>query len=237
MVTETAFAESYSAGYKFVLRFLLRKGASPDLASDVCQSAWARAWEKREQFNGDAKFSSWVCAIAWNLFLADKRRRVIEQLPDNFNTAAPMVNTDSGIDASRVLAMCLPKERQLLIARYIDGLPNKKAAGELGLHPITARVNLLRLTQKIRVKLKKKPIRFVARVDHSPVKFRYAEPMPYFFLKCQTCDECLPNVVTDAEGELLSPDWEIAPVNALTDSLREFHSAHAGHLLTEEVAG
>ena len=58
----------------------------------------------------------------------------------------------------------------------------------------------------------------------------------YFTLYCATCHMYLTDLVSDVEGELLSPGNEPnASSEVAKESVLAFHGAHAGHDLREEV--
>jgi RNA polymerase sigma-70 factor (ECF subfamily) len=44
-------------------------------AVDLSQEAWVKAWQRLEQFQGDASFATWITRIAINLCLDHLRRR------------------------------------------------------------------------------------------------------------------------------------------------------------------
>ena len=46
-----------------------------DLAIDLSQNAWIKAWQRLEQFNGDASFVTWLNRIITNLCLDELRRQ------------------------------------------------------------------------------------------------------------------------------------------------------------------
>ena len=46
-----------------------------DLAIDLSQNAWIKAWQRLEQFHGDASFVTWLNRIITNLCLDELRRK------------------------------------------------------------------------------------------------------------------------------------------------------------------
>lgn len=66
MFTAEEYAESYTNNFEFTKRYLLKQGCNADLAEEVAQHAWARAWEKKDQFKGTARIDTWVATIARN---------------------------------------------------------------------------------------------------------------------------------------------------------------------------
>ena len=60
-----------------------------DLAIDLSQNAWIKAWQRLEQFHGDASFVTWLNRIITNLCLDELRRQKrlktdsIEEIQEN----------------------------------------------------------------------------------------------------------------------------------------------------------
>ena len=46
-----------------------------DLAIDLSQNAWIKAWQRLEQFHGDARFVTWLNRIITNLCIDELRRQ------------------------------------------------------------------------------------------------------------------------------------------------------------------
>lgn len=48
---------------------------SEDVALDLSQEAWVRAWQRLQQFQGDSSFSTWLTRITINLCLDQLRKQ------------------------------------------------------------------------------------------------------------------------------------------------------------------
>ena len=46
-----------------------------DLAVDLSQNAWVKAWQRLDQFHGEASFPTWLSRIVTNLCLDELRRQ------------------------------------------------------------------------------------------------------------------------------------------------------------------
>ena len=46
-----------------------------DLAVDLSQNAWVKAWQRLEQFHGEASFPTWLTRIVTNVCLDELRRQ------------------------------------------------------------------------------------------------------------------------------------------------------------------
>ena len=82
--------------YELLYRFLWRLTASPEAAAELTQDAFVRALERLDSFDGRARFSTWLHAIALNVWRDSRRRqaRQIEAAEEQARTAA--VPIDSG---------------------------------------------------------------------------------------------------------------------------------------------
>ena len=68
--------ENYEMAFKYLIKFTLNKS----LAEDLVQETMVRAIEKFQQFDpGKAKFSTWLIAIAQNLYIDGIRKKKREQ--------------------------------------------------------------------------------------------------------------------------------------------------------------
>ncbi|WP_438432527.1 RNA polymerase sigma factor SigY [Gorillibacterium sp. sgz500922] len=71
----TALAELVRANYSFLHSYLLKITLDPEKAADLTQETLLRAVEKIRQFDGTAKFSTWLITIATRLAIDHHRRK------------------------------------------------------------------------------------------------------------------------------------------------------------------
>lgn len=69
-----SFAKLFQANYPFLLKYLLKVTMNPDTAEELAQETMVKCIEKLSYFKGDAKFSTWLIAIASNLYMDKKRK-------------------------------------------------------------------------------------------------------------------------------------------------------------------
>jgi RNA polymerase sigma-70 factor, ECF subfamily len=62
-----AFAELVRIHQNGVYSLVIRQVRSPELAEEITQDAFVRAWRNLEGFRGDSKFATWLFRIAINL--------------------------------------------------------------------------------------------------------------------------------------------------------------------------
>jgi RNA polymerase sigma-70 factor, ECF subfamily len=74
-----AFAILFREHYPFLVKYLIKVTMNRDLAEELAQDTMARCVEKIHQYNGRAKFSSWLISIATNRFIDLQRKREREK--------------------------------------------------------------------------------------------------------------------------------------------------------------
>src|SRR3954452_25221528 len=67
-----------------LLRYLLFLTSSRELAEDLFQEVWMRVLVRGGQFNGKARFDTWLFTIARNLVIAYRRKRTLSSLDELF---------------------------------------------------------------------------------------------------------------------------------------------------------
>ena len=82
-MTEQAWEKMYDAYYMRVYSFTMTLCGDQNLAEDVTQETFSRAMSKSASFRNESDEVTWLCAIARNLFLDEKRRQTrTEQMPE-----------------------------------------------------------------------------------------------------------------------------------------------------------
>jgi len=65
-----------------LLRYLLYLTGSREMAEDLFQEVWMRVLVRGAQFNGKARFETWLFTIARNLVIDQKRKRTLSSLEE-----------------------------------------------------------------------------------------------------------------------------------------------------------
>jgi RNA polymerase sigma-70 factor (ECF subfamily) len=142
----------------------LRIVRAHDVADDVSQEAFVRAWKALDRFELGRPFAPWVCRIAANLAVNHVRSpRAREQgLPEGHAETAgsgpdPLARVLDA-EAARVLdeAMAtLPREqRAVLVLRAVEELSYDEIAQTLGVSPGTVMSRLFRARERLARALK-----------------------------------------------------------------------------------
>ncbi len=106
--------------YEGVHAFLRRLCGDAELAADLTQDTYRRAWDALAGFQGQAQFSTWLCRIAYNTFLNHLRRprRLValdERQAEEVHDPSPA--------ADEVLGLAVAGER---LRRAVLGLPDEQ---------------------------------------------------------------------------------------------------------------
>lgn len=72
MEESKTFFEKY---YKDVFRFLRGLSANEDLAEELTQETFYRAWKSRDTYKGNADVRVWLCSIAKNLYYTHYKKQ------------------------------------------------------------------------------------------------------------------------------------------------------------------
>src|SRR5271156_1054498 len=67
-----------------LLRYLLYLTSNREMAEDLFQEVWMRVLVRGGQFNGQARFDTWLFTIARNLVIDQRRKRTMASLDELF---------------------------------------------------------------------------------------------------------------------------------------------------------
>jgi RNA polymerase sigma-70 factor (ECF subfamily) len=67
-----------------LLRYLLYLTSNREMAEDLFQEVWMRVLMRGAQFNGQARFDTWLFTIARNLVIDQRRKRTMSSLDELF---------------------------------------------------------------------------------------------------------------------------------------------------------
>jgi RNA polymerase sigma-70 factor, ECF subfamily len=133
----TPFAdELFQRHYSKVALWCLRLTGDRDMATDLAQEVFVKAWGHLEHFRGDSKFSTWLFMIARNhcFNTVKKLGRNLEDAVER-EVAEQMATTEAGFDAAverremleaarEMMARELtPIEAQVMTLHYVEELP------------------------------------------------------------------------------------------------------------------
>ena len=138
-------------------RFFRDRGRS----EDVVQTAFLRAYRALGQWRGDSAFSSWLFALAANVYRSELQRIPVRFLPlddlpelrDSRGAEAALQEEDRDRAVRRAVHALPPKYRDALILFYFHDMDVEAAARTLGLPEGTVKARLSRGRKILRDKL------------------------------------------------------------------------------------
>jgi RNA polymerase sigma-70 factor (ECF subfamily) len=130
-----------------LLRYLLYLTSNREMAEDLFQEVWMRVLVRGGQFNGQARFDTWLFTIARNLVIDQRRKRTMSSLdelfeggneddrPMSFEVAAdeptPFDRLSNLEDRERIAAGLLQLDtlhREVLVLRFHEELSLEEIA-------------------------------------------------------------------------------------------------------------
>ena len=124
-----------------LLRYLLYLTGNREMAEDLFQEAWMRVLVRGAQYNGNARFETWLFTIARNLVIDQRRKRTMASLDELFDGTTeddrPMTFEAAGDEPSpfdrcsnledreRIAAVLLELDtlyREVLVLRFQEDL-------------------------------------------------------------------------------------------------------------------
>src|SRR5258708_27802729 len=128
-----------------LLRYLLFLTGKREVAEDLFQETWMRVLLRGAQFNGKARFDTWLFTIARNLVIDLSRKRTMASLDemsegreDDRPFEIPMTGPspleqfqarEDSAEVSEVLLKLEPNYREVLVLRFYEELSLEEIAG------------------------------------------------------------------------------------------------------------
>jgi RNA polymerase sigma-70 factor (ECF subfamily) len=128
---------------------LARRMIGPDVADEITQDVFVRAWDKLGSFRGESAFGTWLYRLAVNLILskraqlATRRSReladeeVLDTLP------AGQGSPDLGLDFETALEKLPAGARQVFVLHDVEGFRHEEIAERLGVTSGTTKAQMI----------------------------------------------------------------------------------------------
>ncbi len=150
--------------YPKVFGLLVQLTADRDLAADLTQETYRRAWAALGSFDGRAQLSTWLYRIAYNAFL-NHVRRPARMVPWDEKLALTVRDERAGAEAEleaseardrlRRAVLALPEElRCVVVARYWADAPATEIAALERVTEVAIRKRLRRALDRLAVAMK-----------------------------------------------------------------------------------
>jgi RNA polymerase sigma-70 factor (ECF subfamily) len=150
-----------------IVNLVMRYVRDPEMAMDITQEAFIKAYRALPRFRGDSAFYTWLYRIAVNTaknYLAAQRRRPMDieldlQDPEQYDLHAKLKETDTpeGVSISNEMQMileraiaALPEDlRTAIILRELDGMSYEEIAQTMDCPVGTVRSRIFRARDAI----------------------------------------------------------------------------------------
>ena len=147
--------ELYQQYARTVYKYLKSVTHNEDLAEELTQETFYQAIRSIDRFDGSCKVSTWLCAIAKNLYLGYLRKNPAHE--DVTETEIPVDSTESivmgaegQLDLLKKLHDLPEPYREVMYLRIFGGLSFAETAEVLGKSENWARVTFYRGKEKLR---------------------------------------------------------------------------------------
>lgn len=148
---ETLVERTYGAVFASLVRLC---GCDRDLAADLTQETYRKAWQALPDFDGRARFSTWLYRIAYNAFLNHARRPLRAVTFDGNGAPVPQdpgQSAEEAVGSSEVFLrlrraiLALPEELRFAVtARFWAGQSVVDIARQEGVTTVAIRKRLRR---------------------------------------------------------------------------------------------
>ena len=143
----TAFERLYRTHVNRV-HSLVRRMLDADVADDVTQDVFIRAWQKLSTFRGESAFGTWLHKLAVNVALA-RRKTVGTERGRFINEEEPLQGLSGrketpelSLDFEEALSRLPEKARQVFVLHDVEGYRHEEIARMLGVVPGTSKSQL-----------------------------------------------------------------------------------------------
>lgn len=166
-----------------LLRYLLFLTGNREMAEDLFQEVWMRVLVRGSQFNGKARFETWLFTIARNLVIDQRRKRTMASLDELFEVGGdddrpmsfevadgeptPFDHYSNFEDRERIAAALLELDtlhREVLVLRFHEELSLEEIAKVTRAPLSTVKSRLYRGMAAIRPKLERAQLRHLETV-------------------------------------------------------------------------
>jgi RNA polymerase sigma factor (sigma-70 family) len=139
--------------HQSTVRATLRKltAGNETLADELAQDTFLKAYRSLGKFRGEAKFSTWLYRIAYNVFQSDARSTKYHEPFDESQLEPQMPEAiDLRQDIEAAMIRLTDKERAAIALCYTSGLTHEEAADVLQWPLGTVKTNILTGKEKLR---------------------------------------------------------------------------------------
>lgn len=157
-----AFERLYQENVKRVYALCYRMAGSAQLAEELTQDVFVRAWQKLSGFRGESAFASWLHPIAVNVTYSERRsrqRRESRVGPCDdltpFEADAPHPRPALGLELERAILRLPEGAREVFVLHDVEGFKHEEIAALAGIAAGTSKAQLHRARRLLREALQR----------------------------------------------------------------------------------
>ena len=159
---KSAFEELVKRHQDLVFSLSFKLTGNRELANDVAQESFIRAWKAIEKFRGDSTFGTWIYRITVNTAKTIRKKEKKHYSLNIEDTQEPVVidekkdpelvaiNSDLSVVLRKALNQIPLEQRIIVELKNIEGRSHKEIADYLDISVTAAKVRLHRAHQKLR---------------------------------------------------------------------------------------
>jgi len=152
-----AFERLYRDNERKVFGLCFRLSGGPELAEELTQDVFVRAWRKLSSFRGESAFSSWLYPLTVNVALSERRSRrrrdariVATDDPASLERTPRTPMPEAGFDLEKAIATLPPGARAVFVLHDVEGRTHEEIAGMLSVATGTSKAQLFRARRLLR---------------------------------------------------------------------------------------
>ena len=92
-----SFDEIYQSCFDPVYRYVFSLSGDSHLSEEITQETFFKALQSLDQFRGDSSIKSWLCAIAKNIWLSERRKKKTQPIDDASTLPDPGISPEESI--------------------------------------------------------------------------------------------------------------------------------------------
>lgn len=154
---KAAFAQIYRSQHRRVYALCVRLLGDRQLAEELAQDAFIKAWQQLHSFRGDAKFSTWLHRVTVNAVISYQRKHKSwlrwlktgsgdDEIPESLLHETP----GEARDLEAAIATLPERARQVFVLMDIEGYSHEETATLLGIAEGTSKAQLFRARELLR---------------------------------------------------------------------------------------
>lgn len=152
---DEAFAEIVRRCQSRVRSTMHRLCNRPDLADDLAQQVFLKAWKSIGQLRAPGAFHGWLRKIMVSLWMEELRRRKMDlaEWDESVSVEAPMSAPGERVDLDKALAQLSPPMRLCVVLAYNEGMSHQEISDSTGIPLGTVKSSISRGAEKMRLLL------------------------------------------------------------------------------------